>query len=255
MSWQLDPNEIPRTVLGPSRPRLPQYRSAHAYAAATTWLLGFEMLLAAAAIYSTIVQIGLLVEIRQGRGGYSAADVSSNHVHQVAIDLCRSAVGLAAAVAILLWIRRSHRNLQALGNSKLKYSPGWAVTCWFVPILNLVCPCQVMIEIWKGSDLRNVNVTDPRRGKGSILVGCWWASFVVMVVARLTAAWNSLGCKSIDDVVLASLYWILHDILLVFWAALMIAVVRRVDRNQGIRRAIIESRAKAGPVPAPSATG
>ncbi|MFC1995866.1 DUF4328 domain-containing protein [Chloroflexota bacterium] len=41
------------------------------------------------------------------------------------------------AVLFYMWIHRAHRNLPSLGVSGLKYSPGWAVGGFFIPILNL----------------------------------------------------------------------------------------------------------------------
>jgi hypothetical protein len=254
MSWEPDPNEIPRTVLGPSRPREPQYLSGHRYAAAITWLLGLDMVLAAAAIYSTAMLIQLLWEIQDSHGAYFPDEVFRNIVRHGVIVVSQSAARLATGVTFLIWIHRSHRNLQTLGNRKLKYSPGWAVACWFVPILNAVCPYQVMVEIWKGSDPRNVNDADPRRGKGSILVGCWWASHIIMGLAALVAAWNISGKKDIDTLVLTGLLWILYGILTVPAAALAIMVVRRVNRNQERRKAILQSRAEAGPALVPNGT-
>ena len=40
----------------------------------------------------------------------------------------------------------------ALGANNLKYTPKWAVGCFFVPFLNLVMPYQVVREIWKASN-------------------------------------------------------------------------------------------------------
>src|SRR5207245_1107765 len=63
-----------------------------------------------------------------------------------------TAVMIITAVVFLIWLYRSYANLQALWTEGHTYAPGWAVGYYFIPILNLFRPCQVMQETWKGSD-------------------------------------------------------------------------------------------------------
>lgn len=90
-------------------------------------------------------------------------------------------VFLTTAVLFLMWIYYTHRNLPALGARKLKYSPGWAVAYFFIPILNLFRPYQVVKEIWKASD-PNVNVADGsswQNASTSLVIGWWWAIWLI----------------------------------------------------------------------------
>ena len=78
---------------------------------------------------------------------------------------------LLCIVSFCLWIHRATRNLPALGKTYLpRFTPRWAVGWFFVPILNLVRPYQVMREIWRGSFV-------PARGWG--LVKWWWALWLI----------------------------------------------------------------------------
>jgi hypothetical protein len=52
-------------------------------------------------------------------------------------------------VAFCMWLHRLYRNLPALGASGLRYSPRWAVGAWFIPILNLWRPYQIVREAWQ----------------------------------------------------------------------------------------------------------
>jgi hypothetical protein len=62
----------------------------------------------------------------------------------------------------------------------MTYSSGWAVGYFFVPLLNLFRPYQVMQEIWKASE-------NPRSWHGardSIFVGIW---FVIRLLGMILA--------------------------------------------------------------------
>ena len=120
----------------------------------------------------------------------SDSDIESNDDRQALIGMVQMALYIAVAIAFLMWIHRAHRNLQSLGNQDLKYSPGWAVGWFFIPIMNLFRPYQVMSEIWRGSD-PDLPIGDSRAWKSSTvssLVGWWWAFYLICeVVAQITS--------------------------------------------------------------------
>ena len=92
-------------------------------------------------------------------------------------------VWIGTIVAFCMWTHRAARNLPALGGRGLKYTPGWAVGWFFVPIANLVMPYLVAAEIWRESDPAQCD-RDGRGGKTtSPLVGAWWITYVVHRVA------------------------------------------------------------------------
>ena len=88
-------------------------------------------------------------------------------------------IGLGAAIAFLMWFHRAHRNLPALGNTKLKFTAGSAVGWWFFPILNCVLPYEAMQEIWKGSDPSNIWAPDRSQAVGPLLVLVWWGMYLL----------------------------------------------------------------------------
>jgi hypothetical protein len=102
---------------------------------------------------------------------------------------------IAIIVVFLIWLYRSYANLRSLGAQGLRFSPGWTVGYYFVPILNLFRPPQVMQETWRASDPVYVEEDSRawREAKGSWLVGVWWAFWLISNFAgqasfRLTLA-------------------------------------------------------------------
>jgi phage FluMu protein Com len=92
---------------------------------------------------------------------------------------------VATAVPFLMWLYRSYANLTALGAQGLAFSPGWTVGYFFIPIVNLFRPYQVLQETWKGSDpdYASTNSMAWKAAPGSALVGLWWALWLISNVA------------------------------------------------------------------------
>jgi len=76
---------------------------------------------------------------------------------------------LLAEILFYFWIYYTSRNTRAFV-SNLKYTPGWAVGCFFIPFVNLFMPYLVMQEIWKA----NANPVSWNGRRDSIFVGLWF---------------------------------------------------------------------------------
>ena len=57
----------------------------------------------------------------------------------------------ATIVLFCRWIHRAYRNLPTLGPTAPRFTAGWAVGWWFVPLFNIFRPFQVMRDLWQGS--------------------------------------------------------------------------------------------------------
>lgn len=75
------------------------------------------------------------------------------------------------------WLYVMYKNLYALGLEGVEYSPGWAVGWFFVPIMNLFRPVQVIGELWRGSQPgTNAETWTEERVPSFIVV--WWVVWV-----------------------------------------------------------------------------
>jgi hypothetical protein len=84
-------------------------------------------------------------------------------------------VYIATIVMFCVWTYRVNANLHALGAANLRFSPGWAVGWYFVPVANLWKPYQVMSEIWRASR----NPSGWQYDASSSIVGWWWFWWIV----------------------------------------------------------------------------
>lgn len=96
-----------------------------------------------------------------------------------------AALVLACAGVFIVWFYQAHKNLVRAGVPGLKYSSGWAIGGFFVPVLNLVRPYQLMCEVWRGSAtwLRGPKGEAWEERRVSPLVGSWWIGNLVTYVA------------------------------------------------------------------------
>jgi hypothetical protein len=79
------------------------------------------------------------------------------------------AVFVAGAVVFLIWIHHAYANLESLEVRYLRFTPGWAVGWFFIPIMSLFRPYQVVAETWRMSTEQN----------SAALVGWWWFLFLL----------------------------------------------------------------------------
>jgi hypothetical protein len=151
------------------------------------------------------------------------------------------------AIFFLLWTYRSYRHLSALSDRNLRFSPGWAVSWYFVPIMNLFRPYQVMKEIWEESD-PGAGPSRPEEGKGrtgSPLLKGWWGLWLLNhLLAGVSAFVPMDPGESARFMFLSSI----AGILLCLAAFLLVrAINRRLAKKRALLERQIREKARAFP--------
>jgi Domain of unknown function (DUF4328) len=109
----------------------------------------------------------------------SANDAAnSDTAYLTVIQIMDISLVIGAVVIGSCCVYRAHRNIEALGVTKLRFSHKWAIIWWFIPIFNLWKPFLVMKEIWKESDPEMPKQTGKMwNGKEyALLFLLWWIS-------------------------------------------------------------------------------
>lgn len=162
------------------------------------------------------------------------------------LDAMAIAIGIASlvcAITFVVWTRRAYRNLPAIGAVQ-RFKPGWAVGAWFVPVLNLWRPKQVINDIWRTGDPDAPRVLAASRYEHLRVpraITAWWLLFILGNLAdRLL--WNA----SVDTVAherASTQRDLTSSAIDIVTLALAFAVVRLLTRRQQAR-----ARALAGPL-------
>jgi hypothetical protein len=101
--------------------------------------------------------------------------------------LVQAVVGLV----FLGWLHRARTNAKLLSPAPHRYSPGWAIGAWFVPVVNLVLPRVIVADVLRAS-----------RSDGAPTVAAvngWWIATLLARTAHL-AAWVLLVVTFLDGV-------------------------------------------------------
>ncbi len=84
---------------------------------------------------------------------------------------------IVCTIVFLMWLYRARSNLPALGAADVRWSPGWSIAWWFIPIMSLFRPYQVVKETWQASDPESL--PGWRREPPPAIFGWWWGLFLL----------------------------------------------------------------------------
>jgi hypothetical protein len=234
----------------PARPLVPRAKVA-------VLLLAAVAIAAAVALYADIRQLDLLDRAVAGeRIPLAEATDSDDRVAMTATVYLIALI--LSMVTFLLWYSRAYRNIVALGVPNPRYGPRWAIAYWFIPIVNLFRPKQVMNDIWRGSDPElDRGAQGWEHGRVAPLLLIWWVAWLLTnFVARF--ATSNLGDQQATAQELrdAAQAYVVSDVFDIVSALLAIAVVVAVTKRQQERIRRIEDGvdqpAAADSLPAPS---
>jgi hypothetical protein len=186
-----------------------------------TWLFIILIITYLFSIASAVMQLDLLSRAASGLP-LSNAEAEGNDNREAAVGIIQVIINIAVIIAFLIWIHRAYSNAITIGRIKPRFTPGWAVGWFFVPIMSLFKPYQAMDDIWKSS----------LPGKSSELVGWWWALFLISnfggnIYMRLT-----LGAKDFASLQASTVASVITDCLDIIGAAVALSLIHRVSRAQ-----------------------
>ncbi|WNM41094.1 DUF4328 domain-containing protein [Micromonospora halotolerans] len=117
-----------------------------------------------------------LVGLRIARAAAEQADrdlLMGAAVAEVLLVLPYLIALLVAAVLVIVWTWRARKNIEAFPGAQPPLGAGWAIAGWLVPIANFVVPARVMASVARNSTWRRST---------PLLVGVWWAAWLVFTV-------------------------------------------------------------------------
>ncbi len=150
------------------------------------WLIGLTIAVNAVSVLLLGAQRSLL---DRGPGNISPAEWNRSDARIGAAGLVELLLFVVAVVLFLRWLHRCYRNLVELDTENMRFTPGWAVGYWFIPILNLWRPKQILDDLWRGTDARADTGAGAWRSLPSTgLVATWWALDILAGVTSYAAS-------------------------------------------------------------------
>ena len=151
----------------------------------------------------TIVNMGamawryfLLSDVQADPDNVDMNMIEASDTFIIAANVAHIIIVVLSIVFFIMWFRRAYYNLHMLPWHNARYTEGWAAGGWFVPIINLWWPYQIMIDIWRGTQ----NALKERLGEpqSAAIVGWWWALHIITSVYNNIAA--QYGRKAEQDI-------------------------------------------------------
>lgn len=209
-------------------------------------LLAMLVVADGAGVLSMIAQHDLLARAAEGAPP-TMIEAKAHDARYAAINRIQVVAFLSCCVGWLVWQHRAYSNLRRMGTGVTDHSPGRATAWWFVPVMNLVRPFQVVKELWLRSASGNAP-SEYNRG-GAMAVSLWWAAWLLSIaVGRIATRWVPLreGLQGLQTETTLAL--VFHGLNII---AAMVAmnVVWRIHRLQ-TRPSALLATADARSVPA-----
>jgi hypothetical protein len=198
------------------------------------WTIGFLVLYlfaTAFALWAGVLEFRFLDDLENGifqsdaRLEQVAAAVDDR---QLIAAVFQTGFRVILAFLVLRWVYIACANAHARTDIKMKFTPGWAVGWYFVPLFNLVRPFQAMLEVWHVS--QNPAVAPPQ--KTPALVGAWWFFWINSLIVDRIASRTIIRAETIDDFQLSNAAYLATDLLLIPLTVALIFLINKIHEFQ-----------------------
>lgn len=129
-------------------------------------------------------------------------------------------VFIFTAIAFIKWSRRAFYNLQR-STTGLRYTEDWAAAAWFVPLLNLFRPYQIMRELYA----RTMQLVGSTAGAAHI--GWWWALWITTSVLGQISGRLDMWAEDPGEMIISTQFGVAEALVGIPAAVLALSVVKR----------------------------
>jgi Domain of unknown function (DUF4328) len=132
---------------------------------------------------------------------------------------------LISGLTFIFWIKRLYGNVQIVTKQKNEYTLNTALWSWFVPILNLSRPINIIKEIW---GKYHVYVGQAEKSHDFSFLRIWWVlSIVSGVIARIAMNMRN-SADSAEKFITSDYVSIIGDIISIPIIVLLIILINKL---------------------------
>lgn len=164
-----------------------------------------------------------LVKSAQNGAVITTSSATLNDMREGIIGVIYMVAFITSAVIFIRWFRRAYFNLHILTNGLL-HKEGWAAGAWFVPIVNLFMPYQIMKELYVESNKVLVAQEQPQRLKVAN-VGWWWTFWIASNIAGQVIFRVSKSAETLEELSNASIISIISNIVGIVLALIAVKII------------------------------
>lgn len=202
----------------------------------TTWLKYFlyaSIIIDAIALFSGGLQYQLLSDLRLDpldiySPGKLTAAAEANDQRQKLVGMLQAGISITTIILFAMWIYRANFNSRALGAQNMKFTPGWSVGYYFIPILWFWKPYQAMKEIWRTS---KAPTSWESVARGTVLPW-WWFFFLISAMLGNASFRTALRAKEIGELLTTTGITIASDVVSIPATIIALVLVRQIYEMQ-----------------------
>lgn len=197
----------------------------------TKWSLYAQVLIAVIAIISSMLEYQLISDFKHGLYNsqeLAVAAAEASDARQKTVGIIHMIIFIVSGILILKWIYRANYNVRQLGSTEMKFTPGWSIGWYFIPIANLWKPYQAMKEIWKAS-------SDPQNWKNqsvSAMLPWWWFFWILSGIFGNISFRLAMQAEEINELITANVVTQLSDVTGIPLSLIVIGIVNKVHEMQ-----------------------
>ncbi len=182
-----------------------------------------------ASFISSWMQYDLLTTVQNG-GGYTDDELTWNDLREFAISILHIIIYITSGVVFIMWFRRAYFNLGL--RMRVNHDDGWAAGGWFVPIISLYRPYQMIKEIDEGTSvLIEKRSAHPEKENGG-LIGIWWALWIISGILGQISFRKSLNANGLEELMDSTLLNMLAFTPDIPMAILAVLLVRKIAEKE-----------------------
>jgi uncharacterized protein DUF4328 len=116
--------------------------------------------------------------VRMAAGAPPAPQEAAMHDARLrGVEQLTLAAFAGTAVLWLAWLRLAYGNLALVGSKRSRFTRGGVLAYWFIPVVNLVRPFQIMKDLWLRSESMNDRDAYDQLPAPAFL-SAWWGLFL-----------------------------------------------------------------------------
>lgn len=194
-------------------------------------MLGVILLLDVVSGFSSYLQLELLNDFKDGFY-VPEDDIAANDTREQLIGLVYLIAIVVSAVFFIQWFRRAYYNLQVRTGSCV-HTNGWAAGGWFVPIISLFRPFQIMKEMDNKTSQMIAKLSGKEVTTNGVLIGFWWTLWIISNYIGNYVLKMAFKEETLDNYITSTSIEMLNSFLGVPLAVLAYLVVHNYAEKEG----------------------
>lgn len=188
-------------------------------------LIWIVLALEIGSLISGYFQYHLLQTVASG-GEISTEEATANDTREQIIGILYLIAFVISTVTFIQWFRRAYFNLHLKVNH-LSHSEGWAAGSWFVPVVSLYRPYQIMKELYQ--ETKELLIKKGLSVNGNFTTGSlgwWWTLWIINNIIGQFVFRYATKAESIDELIISTNASIIDSIVGIPLALITIKVIK-----------------------------